>query len=458
MTLSFFEFRQMLASKGFWATALLALGMAALGPRRAGAQTLTLEEVETQAQRQRPELDERRASIERANAELAAAVAQGRPTLGARADASIAPGGQLVAIPSDGDTFFVQGSRAFGQGQALAPVPRFAAQLAGKWTLLDFGRTALGVRAAEAGILAERASLLQAKVELVRVARSAYLDWIEAHQTWQLAQRDAEVTAARTASVRQMIEEGARPATDATLSAYDEQLARLREARARRASLLAFESLSAAIQSELPTGAAPDLTVIEAAAPGPAARADTAPAQAHSAGLAQGLSVLDRQRDAALSAARAAERGRAPQLDLGAELGVQAVDSEVFPAYRATLSLTVPLFDGGALSAAADKYRAEAHGLAAHRQRLEQSLAAARRAAQSALRSAGEELAMSLELLATAEALLTQAEDHYRSGSDTLERVLSAQRSLVQARREVLTSKLENARARLELEPVQIRD
>jgi outer membrane protein TolC len=65
---------------------------------------------------------------------------------------------------------------------------------------------------------------------------------------------------------------------------------------------------------------------------------------------------------------------------------------------------------------------------------------------------------MSLELLATAETLLSEAEDHYRSGSDTLERVLSAQRSLVQARREVLTSKLENARARLELRPVQLRD
>jgi len=65
---------------------------------------------------------------------------------------------------------------------------------------------------------------------------------------------------------------------------------------------------------------------------------------------------------------------------------------------------------------------------------------------------------MSLQLLATAESLLSEAEDHYRSGSDTLERVLSAQRSLVQARREVLTSKLDNARARIELMPVQLRD
>jgi outer membrane protein TolC len=65
---------------------------------------------------------------------------------------------------------------------------------------------------------------------------------------------------------------------------------------------------------------------------------------------------------------------------------------------------------------------------------------------------------MSLELLTTAETLLAEAEEHYRTGSDTLERVLSSQRSLVQARREVLTSKLENARARLELTPVVVRD
>jgi outer membrane protein TolC len=59
-------------------------------------------------------------------------------------------------------------------------------------------------------------------------------------------------------------------------------------------------------------------------------------------------------------------------------------------------------------------------------------------------------------LLATAELMLSEAEEHYRSGSDTLERVLGAQRSLVQARREVLTAKLETARARLELTPVKV--
>lgn len=464
----------MKARRVLWAASLLALGMAARGPRLASAQTLTLAEVETRAQRDRPELAERRAKIDRANADGAAAAAKGGPTLGARADLSLAPGAQLLRLLYEGEEYFVQGSRSLGDGDsALVPLPRYGVVLAGKLTILDFGRTSFGVRAAEASISAERASLIQAKVELVRAAREAYLDWLEAHQTWQLARSDMQVTTARTTSVRELILEGARPATDATLSTYDEQLAKLREARAHRASSLAFESLAAAIQSDLPRESQPELTVIDPSssgetrpptpAPGPQASAP-APASGRAAAAPRGLqqdqalAVIDRQRDAALSAARAADRARSPQLELGAEIGLQGIDAVLFPAYRAGLSLIVPILDGGAASAAADQFRADARALDARRQRLEQELAAARRAAESALASAGEELAMSLELLTTAETLLSQAEDHYRAGSDTLERVLSAQRSLVQARREVLTSKLENARARLELEPVQLRD
>jgi outer membrane protein TolC len=457
----------MKARRVLWAAALLALGTAALAPRRASADTLTLAEVEARAQRERPELAERRAGIDKANADRAAAAAKGGPTLAARGELSLAPGAELLEIDQGDETYFVQGSRAFGQGGALTPLPRYAVVLAGKYTILDFGRTSLGVRAADASILAERASLVQAKVELVRAARTSYLDWIEAHQTWQLAQRDAEVTSARTVSVRELILEGARPATDATLSAYEEQLAKLRQARAHRASLLAFESLAAALQSDLPRDAVPELDVIEPASSGPLASGAApnasaldaaAPDAAQGIGYDQALDVLDRQRDAALAAARAAGRWRAPQLDITAEVGASGVDAQLFPAYRAGLAITVPIFDGGAMSASADQYRAEARGLDARRERLAKEIAAARRVAETALASASDELGMSLELLATAETLLSEAEDHYRSGSDTLERVLSAQRSLVQAHGEVLTSKLENARARLELRPVQLRD
>jgi outer membrane protein len=438
-----------------WAASLLLASVVA-GGRRAGAETLTLEEVERRAQRDRPELVERQASIDRARAELDGVLAKGRPTLGARGDLGLAPGGQLLRIgrsPGSDDEYLVQGSKAIGDADALVPRARYAAMLSGKFTLLDFGRTSLGVRAGEAAISAQRAGMLQAKVELVRAARQAYLAWVEAHQTWQLTQRDVELTSSRTASVRDLIQEGVRPATDATLSTYDEQLAKLREGRARRASAMALDALALAITGQLAPTAEPDLQVLEGAALPPAA---PPPRGAEAAPVDPALHALDLQHQAEVTAARSADRSHAPQLDATAELGVQGQDSQLFPAYRAAVSLSVPLFDGGAQSALAEQHRAEARGLEARRELIEHKLRAQQEGAKRALQAAAEELAMSLELLATAEALLSEAEDHYKAGSDTLERVLSAQRSLLQARREVLAAKLDNARARLELVPVPI--
>src|SRR5689334_23619837 len=97
-----------------WAAALVAI--AALSASRGGAaQTLTLEDVEARAQRERPELVERRASIEKARAEVGGVQAKSRPTLAARGDVTLAPGGQLVTVYDTNDTeYFVQGSRALG--------------------------------------------------------------------------------------------------------------------------------------------------------------------------------------------------------------------------------------------------------------------------------------------------------------------------------------------------------
>ena len=158
----------------------------------------------------------------------------------------------------------------------------------------------------------------------------------------------------------------------------------------------------------------------------------------------------------ALSAARTADRGAVPVLDAAADLGLQGQDATLFPAYKVGISLSFPLWDGGARSAQAAVHRAEARGLDARRQATQRHLQAEQAAARERFQSAAEDLRLSTELLTTAELVLSQAEEHYRSGSDTLERVLTAQRSLVQARREVLSSQLETARARLELTPIHV--
>jgi outer membrane protein len=360
----------------------------------------------------------------------------------------------------------VSGSRALGQQDALLPTPRYGAIFSGKVTLLDFGRSALGVKAAQSALGAERAALLQAKVELVRGARGAYLAWIEAYQSWQLARRDAELTHQRTANVKELISQGVRPATDATLSSYDEQVAGLRESRAGRAASMALQALAASVQSELPPGSTPDLTVLEAppevpqpqaaAAANARAKPGSSPAPATTKPDAQ-LGALKLQREAALSAARAADRGAAPVLDVGADLGVQGVQDHIFPVYKAGVTLSMPIWDGGVGKAQAAVHRAEARGVEARMQATELRIRAEQNAARERLQAAAEDLRLSSELLATAELMLSQAEEHYRTGSDTLERVLNAQRSLLQARREVLTAQLETARARLELTAIKVR-
>jgi outer membrane protein len=433
----------------------------------ARAEVVTLADVEARAQRPRPELVEREASIDKARAELLVVQARSAPTVGARVEGGVAPGGRPVEVTEaggEGETYLVQGSKALGDSQAFVPVPRYAAVISGKITLFDFGRTKLGMRAAEAAVSAQRASLVSAKVELAHGARSAYLAWLEAHQTLQLAQRDLEVTHARSESVRGLIAEGARPATDLTLSLYDEQLAALRQTRAQRAADMARKGLSVVVQSELGEGDEPDPRVLEASAPStaPGAAGTTAatPGQPETstAGEAKdpSLDALEQQHRAALSAARAVDKAGSPTLDAAADVGVQGQDDNVFPVYRATLSLSVPIWDGGQRSAQAAVHRAEARGLEAHLRSVERSLREQQIAAKTRFETASAELKLTLDLLTTAETLLAQAEDHYRAGSDTLERVLGAQRSLVQARREVLTAKLETARARLDLTPVRV--
>lgn len=447
---------------------LCILGWSLLQAGKAGAQVLTLQEIEAKAQRDRSELVERQASIEKVQAELALAQSRSGPTIGARVEGALAPGGELLPYTNNGETYQISGAKELGDADSFLPRARYAAMLSGKMTLLDFGRSSAGVSAAQAALGAERASLLQAKVELVRGARGAYLSWLEAHQIWQLAQRDAEVTRARTSSVRELIAAGARPATDAALSSYDEQLAWLRQSRAQRAATAALRALGASVQSSLPESSEPDLNVLEtgaepsggdpatASARAPGVAGPKAPAGGAAAGTDSALSALDLQRQAALSAARAADRGVAPVLDAAADLGVQGQDASIFPAYKVGITLSIPLWDGGARSAQAAVHRAEARGLDARRHATERRLEAEHSAARERFAAAAEDLRLSMELFNTAELMLSQAEDHYRSGSDTLERVLNAQRSLVQARREVLSSQLETARARLELTPIQL--
>ena len=108
---------------------LCILGWSLLAAGSAGAQVLTLEEIETKAQRDRSELVERQASIEKAQAELGLAQSRTGPTLGARVEGALAPGGELLKIPYDDQIYRVSGAKELGEADSFLPRARYAAVL-----------------------------------------------------------------------------------------------------------------------------------------------------------------------------------------------------------------------------------------------------------------------------------------------------------------------------------------
>src|SRR5687767_10333086 len=110
--------RRRSGSGSLWILEALGSLLCVLWTSSAAAQILTLEEIEARALKDRAELAVSRASIARAQAELAVVEARSGPTFGARIEGSVAPGGTLVSVndansptADPSNTYLVQGSR-----------------------------------------------------------------------------------------------------------------------------------------------------------------------------------------------------------------------------------------------------------------------------------------------------------------------------------------------------------
>src|SRR5690606_30414362 len=117
--------------------------------------------------------------LRRARAEEELARAARRPSVVARADGTLAPGGQLVTLyDQENSPFLVSGSRPFGDSDAFVPQARYSAGVGAGMTLYDFGRTARALEAARAKINAEQAGAEQVRHQLVLDVREAYARWL----------------------------------------------------------------------------------------------------------------------------------------------------------------------------------------------------------------------------------------------------------------------------------------
>ena len=407
----------------------------------AHAQVVPLAQLEQSALSGRAEVDAGRARVTGANAQLDKAHTGYMPIVTAGANASLAPGRRLVTIP--GTDTLVSGSRALGESGAFTPQPRYGATIGLHGSLYDFGRTRSAVDAASAEQRAAQAEALAHTEQIVREVRGAYVRWAGAFALWQLAQQGVELADAREKRVAALIEEGARPAVDRTTAAQQTAAAKIDAERAAEQLEAARLELAYVSAYTLGAEAQPDPSLLSAANEPPPSAADDS--------SGKGEQALESARAAAEARARMQEHQHAPVLGYDADTGLQGQTSHLFPVYSAGVSLTVPLFDGGASSADAAQARAQAAELSAQAaaERARRQYGAAR--VRAASTHAARRLALASDALRLAQAQMEQLQGTGGLDTDSVQALAEAEGARARAQSEVVLAQIAAAQARLGL-------
>jgi len=409
----------------------------ALVSHTARAEVVKLEDLEALALKNRGSLAAAHARVGQSDARMETARVPYHPTLVAKADVSESPGASLHKYGS----VVVSGSQTIGQGlDAFKPFTRYEGGLAFSSRFYDFGRTAASVRAAQADRDANLAGERSERLSVAFEVRAAYLGWLVADGTRSvLAQSAADATTLRS-SVEAHVAEGARPGAELASARFDEARAKLDLERSENDLVSARFDVEQATGVRLAANAEPDRSLVERQ-PG------SAPTATH-----PDVTALERRRDAALAAADAHGYVHAPIVALDANAGVRGQTKFPFPLYQVMLSVTVPVLDGGLESASAALASAQANEFSAQAREMRARVTVQSRRSRANLESAERRLAIAEQLVAAADDSVKHAVDQHELGDGTLDAIVQARIQASRARLEVLTARVERARAVLELD------
>lgn len=427
-------------SRRRWATALLCAAWGVFWAWPVRAQVVTLRSVEKKALAHRASLGAEHAKANRARAEIELARAARYPDLTFKTDAALAPGNSLIVVrDTTGHEYRVLGSRPLGNSGAFTPEPRYGASIALQGPLYDFGRTENRVEAAKAGFRAAQADEGAARAAIVRQVQAAYLDWTVALGEERIAQRAAANAKARREATEGYVQEGKRPPSDLLTARVEEAQSRLDLVEAQGRVTTARLALERAAAVSLPRSAAPEPGLLDMAPPTGKARPTPA------------LVALERRRDAADATARAHAHTWAPVLSGMVEAGVYGQKRTVFPSYRAGITLSVPLWDGGSENAREEAARATADELSAEETDLHRSLSNAEATARADWQNASTRVKVAKQFLSAARAALDATEQRYELGDGSVEDVIKARAQVDQAALRLLHARAARTDAALRL-------
>ena len=410
----------------------------------ARAETLKLDELEQRALKNRASVLAARARVDVAEARVDLAKVPYYPTVGARAELDASPGGRIIKVQNydegPGSTpYAVSGSRTITERGAFIPHLRYQGTVTVQSRIYDFGKTAATVRAARADRDASAAGVSAERKAVIVEVRSAYLAWLSAYGTRQILAESAADSTALRASAEAHVAEGAKPGAELAAARYDEARANLDLERGDSDLAAALVDLEQVTGAPIARSAEPDPAILERAVP-------SAVNPSHPE-----VSALERRRDAATANAESHAYPYAPVLAFGGNVGVSGQTTTVFPLYEVGLSLTVPVFDGGAESAAAAVASAQARDLQAQARELRGRVTADQERSRTQLQRSARRLELAQSLVAAAGQAVRHAEDQRSLGSGSLDDVVAAKIRVARAKLEVLNALVERAKATLEL-------
>lgn len=398
----------------FVVTVLVALAAA----RPAAAAPLTLDQALAMAAEISPDVRAERARVAAAAAAVDQARVARRPQLSAGASASV--GGRIP----DADTTST----------------RLGLDLQASWQITDFGRTSATIAAARLDHRAEEVTAAVTARDVRYAVTTAYLEVIA-------RQKLVEVARTALAGEQRHLDEARRFVAAGTRDPIEAVQAETRQASAQAAVIRAEGNAATAVSNLWQAIGTPEVTraaAVDAAWPTGFAIAagDAADVGALTERAARGRAELTRDAlaiDAAEARIDAARAGRRPTLALAASAESAVIDRELDdPAWSIGLTLSVPIYDGGATTAATRSARAGRDLAAANAAADHVAIAAEVNAGAIAVRT-GKAALEAVEVAAVAaREQLRQAEARYQAGVGSAIELADAQDALTTAEGDVV--------------------
>ncbi len=320
-------------------------------------------------------------------------------------------------------------SRSSAPGEEELPgVGTLSAGVSLSYLIYDFGRRENRIESSRSSFSSSELSLADARVQVAYGVRSAYFGHLSARRSAEVAAGTVAQAERRLAQAKGFFEAGTRPRYDVTKAEVDLADARVGLIVARNRIQTTRNLLREAVGGTLPEGEVED-------------NLDAAPVTVElPAMLARATSLRPdlRAAEASLASARAsyqvARRDFKPTVNGSASYSLSGEDSLEDDSWRAGVTLSVPLYTGGALDAAAAESEAAVSqslaDLAALRNQVNREVTAA----VLALGEAAERIPAALLAVKRAEENLALAEGRYSAGVGSQIEVADAQTALTTER------------------------